>query len=559
VGLLCVAVVLGLEGIALHLVALNSVAPYYPRGFDQVQYLTESYQAYELLRDLGPTAGIAQAVAQPRVQGWLLQLEASGLFLLTGPTRLSALDVNVAHLLVFLAIGATLLRRRFGAGAALAFVGLALSTHTTTATIGGPFDFRLDFAAMCAWGTLVSVLALGGTMRRWPQFAAIVVAGAVLISVRTIAFVFLAGTVAVLFVLAPLALCDGQRIHTRLVRGRLLVALACWSATEALFAARNFDLLRAYYIGGHVVDAEKGVRALEVGAVDLLSSVVFYARTLAFDSLGRPGLILLGFVISIAVLLVCGEVLLSTATRSSSVDHADGTLRWPVTVLVIATVVPYLALSVDEVKSWVVAGVLVPPVLLLAVVALAGAASHAMWAPEMIVRRALLAVGALCLSLGVAEQVRDLRQQVLNSLPASDIARASSFINQMAQAVLERADGAPTVWAADAHLDFATAQVVRVYQYEQHRLWLPIVGGLGEGAIYATLTPTDVRSQADQSGVLILTRRDSAPPPVFPYDQSVEAAEGLLLSLADTEFDLRARDRFFEREVSGFVRRDEQP
>ena len=50
------------------------------------------------------------------------------------------------------------------------------------------------------------------------------------------------------------------------------------------------------------------------------------------------------------------------------------------------------------------------------------------------------------------------------------------------------------------------------------------------GAIYATLTPTDVRSQADQSGVLILTRRDSAPPPVFPYDQSIEAEEGIELT-----------------------------
>src|SRR5439155_6501282 len=183
-------------------------------------------------------------------------------------------------------ISTVCIRRRFGPGPALAFLGLVLSARTMTALIGGPFDFRLDFAAMCAWGALVAVLALAGEMRTWRQVAAVVLLGELVISLRTIGLVYLVGTIVGLFVLAPLALSRAQRANVGDVRRRLLIPIACWSATEALFIARNFTVVRDYYIGGHVQNAEKGVRAVEVGAVDLASASFYYAQSLMTDHLG---------------------------------------------------------------------------------------------------------------------------------------------------------------------------------------------------------------------------------------------------------------------------------
>src|SRR5439155_21332731 len=137
----------------------------------------ESYHAYATLHDVDPIQGFAQVMSEPRVQSWILQHEAAVVFLLSSPGRLQALDVNLAHLLLFLGISTVCIRRTFGPGPALAFLGLVLSARTMTVLIGGPFDFRLDFAAMCAWDALVAVLALAGEMRTWRQVAAVVLLG----------------------------------------------------------------------------------------------------------------------------------------------------------------------------------------------------------------------------------------------------------------------------------------------------------------------------------------------------------------------------------------------
>lgn len=551
---LLIVVVLGLDAAVLHLVAERTVAPYYPRGFDQVQYLTESYRTHETLRDLGLVRGLGQAMAEPRAQGWLLQLEAAVLFWLTGPGRLPALDLNLAHLLLFLGISTVCLRRRFGPAAALAFLGLTLSARAVTAPIGGPFDFRLDFATMCAWGALVALLALGGEMRTWRQVVGLVLLGELVISLRTIGLVYLLGTLAGLFALAPLALGPMQRARVGDVRRRLLVPIAVWSATEALFVARNFTIVRDYYIGGHVQNAEKSVRALEVGAVDLLSATLYYVRAVATDHLGTVCLVSLAALGLFSAMLAGGKLLQRRGAPDMLVEH-DAAARWSLVVLPLAIVLPYAALTLDESKSSVVGNVLLPPVLLLAVVVFAVAARNGMWLTERTIRRAVLTIGAATLLVGVAAHARYLRTQLLDYSTTNDVGQASRFIDQLSAEISTSRSGQAAVWAVDAHLDFAAAQAVRVYYYEQHGQWLPIVGGLGEGAIYSTLAPEEVRQQGAASDVLILSRRLSAPTPVYPYDLSIEAAEPLLSRVAVEEFDLRNQGTFFGREVRGFIRR----
>ena len=53
------------------------LVPYVPLWADQVQYLTEAYRGYDLIRERGLVVGTVDAVRQPRPQGWLLQTVAS--------------------------------------------------------------------------------------------------------------------------------------------------------------------------------------------------------------------------------------------------------------------------------------------------------------------------------------------------------------------------------------------------------------------------------------------------------------------------------------------------
>src|SRR6266508_1519452 len=75
------------------------------------------------------------------------------------------------------------------------------------------------------------------------------------------------------------------------------------------------------------------------------------------------------------------------------------------------------------------------------------------------------------------------------------------------------------------------------------------------GPLAITLSTEEIRQQVEASEVLVLTRRVSAPPPIYPYDQSLEAARPELETLATKHFELMTGGQFAGREVLGYVRR----
>jgi hypothetical protein len=475
----------------LHAIAAWGVAPYYPRAYDQVQYLTESYLAYEALRDRGLLAGLAHTLLEPRVQGWLLQLEAGALFLLTGPARLTALDLNLAHLAAFLGVTGTLVRRAWGVGAALAFIALIVAASSVTRIVGGVFDFRLDFTALCLWGTLLAVLALGDPTRlaRWRYLVGLIVLGELFISVRTIGFLYLTALVVILVVAAP----------REVPRRALLLALAIWSATEAAFVAQNWRLVRDYYLGGHLLNVEKDVRASELGVGDLVGQLTFYPRSVLVDHLGFTGEVLLATVLATTLLLLA---------MSGRPRAAQRSIRWTLLVLVGALVVPLAALTLDPAKSDVVGGIALPPLALLVAMGL-GVATERVGGRHV---SGLVAVlGGVCLVIALVAQLTGLARRTAEFSVQSDAGQASRFILSLGDGVA-RQPRLPAVWSMDAHLDFGSVQVTRVYYYEQRGIWLVLAAGIGEGNIGSTLTIDEARAQALPSDVLILTQRTSAPP-----------------------------------------------
>src|SRR5262249_30903394 len=92
------------------------------------------------------------------------------LFLVLGPTRLSALTVNFCYFALLqgvLAGTVSWLSRRWSL--ALAALGLLLACGTLYYPSGGLFDFRLDFAAFCLYGVVVGLALRSGLFlsRRW--------------------------------------------------------------------------------------------------------------------------------------------------------------------------------------------------------------------------------------------------------------------------------------------------------------------------------------------------------------------------------------------------------
>ncbi|MGH7193481.1 MAG: hypothetical protein ACREJM_08100, partial [Candidatus Saccharimonadales bacterium] len=71
----------------------------YPQHFDQLVYLQESYQTYEHILDHGLITGLAEGTRVKfghlpmNAAGATLHLQAALLYLMAGPSRLSALSL----------------------------------------------------------------------------------------------------------------------------------------------------------------------------------------------------------------------------------------------------------------------------------------------------------------------------------------------------------------------------------------------------------------------------------------------------------------------------------
>lgn len=530
------------EIVLLHSVAAVGVAPYYPRADDQVEYLTEAYLALQAIKDDGVLSGLAHTLVEPRVQGWLVQLQAGVIFLFTGAHRLAALDLNIAYLVTLLAVVGTWVRRAWGIGSAFTFLAVVVGAETVTRSTGGVFDFRLDFALMCAWGLWLGFLATRDLSRgeHGSLVVGLTVLSLLVITVRTIAFVYVAATSIILAV--------AQRERSAVSRS-LLASLAISTVVEGLFVVQNWRLVREYYVGGHLLSVEKDIRSDTIGVSDLASALAFYPRSLLTDHLGLASTVM----IIAVIVLSAGILAVLLPDRSDTRPRDTNSYRnWPLIVLGGGVLVPALALSLDPAKSDVVGGVLAPPVALLTAYVLA-TVQRALSTSK--IRPAAVGVGVACLVLAFASQVRGLRARETEFSAQGDSARASRFILALADDIHARA-ARPAIWSMDAHLDFASVAATRVYYFEQRGVWLDLVAGIGEANIASTLSIDDVRAQASASDALILTERTTAPRPIYPYDASLEATHDALFDIAARNFVLVAGDHFLGRNVFGFARRE---
>jgi hypothetical protein len=510
------------QALSLNGNARETVAPYYPRDFDQVQYLTESYTGYELLH----AQGLLPLLQQPRAQGMLLQLEASLLFQLTGPSRLTALDLNLCLLLVYIAATAWALRSTLGTPAALASIGL-IASATTTLRVGGAFDFRLDFAGMCLWGTLLALLLVVPVWRtrRVLLSVGLCAVASMLVLTRLISLVY------VMLLLGGLLALHRKRL--------LIVPLASALVAAGVFVAANWLLISNYYIVGHVTGAEKSLRALEAGVTDVLSSLTFYLRSLVRDHTGTTFLELSALVIAAGVASVLAE-------RRPVTPGQRRRWPWTASVLVLAVLGPYLALTLDESKSTVVGDVFVPPLVLAVVWALGGRGRTS----GRVRHAASLAIGAAVLVIGIRSQWNQLQHSTYE-LSRSDLAAASALMQDAGDYVRTTRSGA-AVWATNARVDFTPPLVTRLYYYEQHGVWLSLRSSLGDGGIETALTPDDVLQEAATSDVLVLMHPGGSP---YPYDQSLERMTPDLYALADSEYTLLRQYHVVGQDVSLYVRR----
>ncbi len=537
------------EAALLHNAAARDVAPFVPLRFDQAAYLTETYTAYERVREQGLIRGLVATVREPRAQGWLIQPQAAALYVLFGAHRLTALDLNIAYFLTYLVVTAELVRRRLGIAAALVALALICVARTVTLPAGGAFDFRFDFIAFSLWGTLLGLIALALPSRGVRPWLAVLFVGVWLILSRLIAATYAAPVLAGLFGLTFVGLA-GRRPSPPLVRRWLLLIGSAWGAVLALVVGRNWVLIESYYVRGHLAGAEKGLRALDQGVITVGDSLLYYVTSTVRDHAGREPLLLAAIAIVGAAGVAAFERRRGVCVPRWAERRESGSgLRWPLATSALGLLIPYVVLTANESKSPVTANVLVPPLVLLAAIGVASLT----WQASGARRSAAVALCAAILVGGIVLQVDRVSRPQYAPAARADLEAASRMAIDIGD-YLARGQFAKPRWGTDTIMDALASGTAEVFYYEQRGVWLGIQPGMGHAPIDFSYTVDELLDQAASGDVLVLTSPGAGGPARYPLEQSLQAARPRLRELAERELIPLGQYRMFGRDVTVFVR-----
>jgi hypothetical protein len=355
--------------------AQREVTWMYPYGYDQAVYLGRSYVIYEGILQKGLVDGVWTPLQSPLPNGLIFETEASLLYLVLGPSRLTALTLNFLHFALFQVALATTLRwytRRWSA--AFLGLGLLLAAGTPFSVNAGMQDFRLDFAAFCLYGVFLCAVIRSGVFLSRRGSVVVGAVGAALVLTRFITAVHLAGVFAgclgLLVLLRVLVRHDPAR---RIDAGRRLGGLVLAGLTLGMLAGPVIWWLRkpilGYYLG-QFNTGESEIRGEEFGARGRLGRLVFYFESVAYDHGGTTLLVLAALVLTVGLAVIVGRRLLRPG---GGVPAA--TLPAPRLVLSLAglsLLVPLTVLTLFNSPSPCVGNVMVGPLVLLVVLAVVG-------------------------------------------------------------------------------------------------------------------------------------------------------------------------------------------
>ena len=356
---------------------LREITNYYPGHFDQSRYLSTLYSVYDNILKGNFTWTCVKQTFMPTSITFLLQSVVFLLFF--GASRLSALLIGFFYFVLLQVIVVktihTFTRNHF---ISLIFLGLLLSMNAPFLSSGGIVDFRIDFITLCLYGIFVSCVIQTNLYleKKWTIFSALTASW--LILTRP----FVAGYILPILLILIGYWCwkyyfrKNSFALIRLKNAALFSGIVIIIITPFLWIMRH--TLYDYYIVTHFM-AEKNIRIAEWGTPDFYSGLTFYINSILFNHLGYLTLFLLALIFIYSALMIFREIGgMYTRVREDSSTEAANKLSTEVEFrkksivifLLLAITIPFIILNLDTQKSPVVMGILVVPILWLAILPL---------------------------------------------------------------------------------------------------------------------------------------------------------------------------------------------
>ena len=544
-----VALLLLLQGVLFRQYALREVVWLFPRYFDQAVYLDLSFHSYESMLAEGFLPGLGRSLALPVANGMLLHSQAAVLYLFVGPSRLAALALLFAYFAAFQVVLVATLRHLSGRwSVALYGLGLLLTATAPYAAGAGLTDFRIDFVAFSLFGILLCAVARSDCFASWPWSGAVGGAAALLVLFRYITAVYLAGILGTWWLLtAARTICCRRdptaraRLSRRLIGGLLAGGVLTALALPVLVWKRQ--ALWDYYVGSHVLSSDKAVRAAEAGVSSPLQSYLFYARALYATHAG-PFFLYLAAVGGLAA-AVARRL---TRSRVAGTVPADGDFSvW--SFLACSLLVPYAILTLSITKTAAVGGILVPPLLwlaLLPVVRLARA-GRGSWAVAV----GLPVLAGVAVVCGLHVQFRSVCRHDFWTLNRGDAGQVLSLYDEIIRRSRETGLRSP-VLSCNRITEYLTASNIRVRSYERDGATLEVSQGLGRGI--NEVDEATARAELEGSDFVVLAGDTLLACPAYPFHQCIRPMRGWMHDSCERELLPAGRYRVLDTTLELYAR-----
>ncbi len=534
------------EGLVFYAQMTDQIAPFFPKNFDQTGYINYTYRLFDAIRDHGWVSILSEIANPPTASGTALIVQGAVIAFFGGPNRTALASLNLIYFIILqLVVFQTIRIRTRSVYLASIAIALLLSMPTIFNSAGGIFDFRMDFAAFCLYGIWTCLIVWSRSLAQTRMSAILTAVAVLLIATRSFTVIYIGS---VLFGLLVHSLISRRWIANQdsqdgaVHRARNIFwsgALTGIASLPILFAARH-ELYEKYVVG-HFLNEEKYIRAKEMDLHTIVDHILFYPKSVLIDHIGQPSLWLVFALVGLAV---------AGASRSSREPLVQMIKRLNLygndfVALIIAIIVPISFLTIDIAKSTVVGGIVVVPILLVAILVIAAThdSNQSIFRTMDSALPVIACAGVFIFSLSAFLMHASIRQ---HEMPRSDLEEVRSINELIASAVIQHGHREPTM-SIDRVVDYLNVHTVELAAYEHFRRILNFRNRMLGDSIFAISREAALQQIAD-SDIFVLTDpllgRDSP----YPINTAIQEYWGDLRAWATQNMVL-----LDEREIAGIL------
>ena len=488
------------------------VAPNYPSGIDQANYLSASYFLFTQVRSHGWWFALTHYDLYPTTA--LFVIQAAAFFTLFNASRLAALSLNFIYFAVLQLVGFyTIKKHTQSYSLGFLFVGSLLATQTFF-HFGGALDFRVDFMALCLYGMFVCTVLNSGVFLQRKGACVSGVVAALLILMRFLTATYIAG-----ITLSAFVYFGFKQDRARLKNLFYFMLVIAIFTLPALWVHRH--LLYSYYVVGHAVGSEKLFRAAMVGVRGQFANLIYYPVTFVSLHLQLSFFLMLSLVTF--MLAALARLSRGRAPFSQRKIYHDEIL-----FLSLSIVVPLIILTLDWSKSSIVPGIVLVPFLLLLV-----------WVYCSLYEKIAIVMPQQPLLLGRYLAILFLLLGMKNFIFSSYHVNAATYsqdsraINQLLVQIGDKLHAAniDNVYAtADTYTDFLAA--LPAYYFERRGVILKFTCAFGCGSQTWVESKDSALKEVMQSSLFMSRLNPDAPNKFYRFDQCIAAFRPALKEVA---------------------------